>query len=252
MSLRTAAMLVIGNEVLTGKVREANVARFASLCFSLGIRLRRVVVCEDDVDTIADEVNALRASHDIVVTSGGIGPTHDDMTYEAVAKAFGRKLIRSKPLEDALIAYHDERGLVATEAQKRMADLVEGARLLTAQKMRWPTMVVENVYVLPGVPKMFEYKLTLLEKDLDKGDKLHSVKVYTTCREGEIADLMERLDREYPGVEVGSYLALDHPRYRVKVTFDSADMEAAEAAAAAFEATVFQQVVGRDVDESLG
>ncbi len=244
---RTAAVLVIGNEVLTGKVKEANVAVVARLFFELGIALRRVVVCIDDVDVIAEDLRTLKGAHDVVVTSGGIGPTHDDLTVEGVAAAFGRPVVRSEEMATMLRAHHQKKGYKTTDAHLRMADLVEGARLLRTKAHPWPTMVVDNVYVLPGVPEIFRLKMPLLRKDLDQGQRLFSQPVYTRCREGDIAALLEGIEARFPGVSVGSYLAWDHAAYSVKVTFDSADEQAGVDAAQVFIDAIGDKFVGREL-----
>src|SRR5690606_18667646 len=144
---RTAAALIIGNEILTGKVREANVQRLAHELFRLGIAFRRVIVCPDDVDTIARDLRELREAHDLVFTSGGVGPTHDDLTLPAVARSFDRPLVRSPIIEGLIRGYWGER---ATEGHLRMADVPEGAELLSTGDVPWPVVCVENVFVLPG------------------------------------------------------------------------------------------------------
>ncbi|MEM7606875.1 MAG: competence/damage-inducible protein A [Myxococcota bacterium] len=243
---RTAAMLVIGNEVLTGKVHEANVAVVARLFFELGIRLRRVVVCVDEIDVIAEDVRSLARSHDVLITSGGIGPTHDDVTYDGVAAAFGREIERNEGLERMLRAYHEKKDLPVTEAQLRMANVVKGSRLLQTPAHPWPTMVVENVYVLPGVPQIFRLKMPLLRADLDHGERLFSESVYTRCREGEIASLLEELEGEHPAVAVGSYLNWDDSQYTVLVTFDSRNETQALRAAQKFVDAIGDKFVSRE------
>ncbi len=237
---KTAAALIIGNEVLTGKVQEANVAHLARMLFDLGVTLRRVVVCPDEVDVIAEDLNALRRAHDWVFTSGGIGPTHDDVTVKAVAEAFGRPVVRSAELE-ALLRHHLERkGREVTEADLRMADVVQGARLIRRADVVWPTLVLDNVYVLPGVPEIFRLKLEALRDDLGMGRTKGFVgmAVYTRCEESSIAHVLERLAAAYPRVTIGSYLKWRGEDYRVKVTFDGRDADEVAAAADAFVAAI--------------
>ena len=230
---RTAAMLVIGNEVLTGKVEEKNVAVLARELFELGIALRRVVVCVDEIDVIAADLNELRESHDLVFTSGGVGPTHDDVTVDGVAAAFGRQVVRSKEVERLIRRYHEAKNEPVTEAHLRMANVVEGCRLVREAALPWPTLVLDNVYVLPGVPAIFAMKLKVLREELDRGESFTSVAVYTMLDEGSIAETLHELTAEFPGVLIGSYLAFRDSRYRVKVTFDGREPATVEAAAAA-------------------
>ncbi|MFK8000039.1 MAG: competence/damage-inducible protein A [Polyangiales bacterium] len=243
---RTAAMLVIGNEVLTGKVEEANIAVAAKMFFELGISMRRIVVCVDDVAVIAEDVRKLADSHDIVITSGGIGPTHDDVTYAGIAEAFGRNVVRSEELEAMLRKHNEEKGYAVTDAHLRMADIIEGCRFLRTPDMRWPTLVVENVYVLPGVPEIFRMKIPLIRAELDEGQRLHSFPVFTRQREGEIAALLEELEGRFEGVQVGSYLSWDSELYSVKVTFDGLDEAAAKAASDEFVAAIGENFVSRE------
>ena len=246
---RTAAMLVIGNEILTGKVQEANVAVVAELFFELGIALRRIIVCVDDVDVIAEDVRRLSEDHDVVVTCGGIGPTHDDVTYDGVAKAFQRAIVREPELEALLRGYHESKGWEITEAQLRMANIVEGAELLRGEKHPWPTMKVENVFVLPGVPEIFRFKMPILRKTLARGERFFSQKVYTRCREGDIADLLEKLEAKFDAVQVGSYVAWDHAKYTTLITFDGANEQATLDAAQVFIDAIGADFVGRSLEE---
>jgi molybdenum cofactor synthesis domain-containing protein len=248
---RTAAMLVIGNEVLTGKVEEQNVAVLARCLFDLGITLRRVVVCVDEIDVIARDIDELRRGHDLVFTSGGVGPTHDDVTVDGVAAAFDRKVVRSAEVERLIRGYHEAKGEPVTEAHLRMANVVEGCRLLRAAALPWPTLVIDDVYVLPGVPAIFRMKLDVLKDELDRGESFASEAVYTMLSEGEIAATLHELTEAHPEVLIGSYLAFREPRYRVKVTFDSRNEAAARAAADALRAALPEGELV-DVEEATG
>lgn len=236
---RTAAALVIGNEILSGKITDTNTAYLARGLFELGIELRRVVVCGDEVPIIRDELTALRDSHDLVFTSGGVGPTHDDVTIEGVAAAFGRSVVRSEAVANLIRQYYGDR---ATEAHLRMANMPEGSEMLRSAEAPWPTVVIENVYVLPGVPQIFELKFQDLRKRLDRGHEFHSHAVYTQSGEGEIAALLERIAKTFPTVMVGSYVKWGAEDYRTKITFDSSDAEAASEAA---------NTLVRELDDSL-
>lgn len=216
----TAAALVIGNEILSGKVEEANVAVLARALFGLGIALRRVVVCADEPDVIVAELDALRARFNLVVTSGGIGPTHDDVTVPAVARAFGRPVVRDGALEERIRAHFGAR---TTEGHLRMAELPEGGELVLGSSLGWPVLRVENVWVLPGVPEIFRRKLEVVCARLEAGSPFVSRAIYTRCDEGEIAALLERVERAHPGVAVGSYPTVSEPDYSVKLTFDGRD-----------------------------
>lgn len=232
---RTAAALVIGNELLSGKIQEQNVQFLGKELYRVGIRLRRVVMCLDDVDTIVAELNPLRASHDFVFTSGGVGPTHDDMTLPAVAKAFGVPLRRAPEIESLIRAYHGER---VTEAHLRMADAPDGSTFLSDDRVRWPTICVENVLVFPGVPEIFRMKFGAVRTHLSGGDRFYSHAVFTQCDEGEIAGLLATLEDRFEGVSIGSYPTFRDPEYRTKITFDGRDRSRLAEVAQAFVAEI--------------
>lgn len=232
---KTAAALIIGNELLSGKIQERNLAFLAKELFALGIQLRRVVMCLDDVETIATELNDLRAKHDIVFTSGGVGPTHDDMTLPAVAHAFGRRLVRAEELASLIRDYHGDR---TTDAHLRMADVPEGAELISSEQVRWPTVAVENVFIFPGVPEIFRMKFAVLRERLSGGERFYTRATYTLCDEGEIAALLARLEESYGDVLIGSYPTFRDADYRTKITFDGRDPEILERAQAEFVAGI--------------
>lgn len=227
---KTAAALVIGNELLTGKIQELNIQFLGKELYRLGVRLNRVVMCLDDVDTIARDLNALRPEHDFVFTSGGVGPTHDDMTLPAVAQAFGVPLVRAPEIETLIRAHHGDR---LTEAHLRMADAPKGSTFLSDERVRWPTICVENVLIFPGVPEIFRMKFGAVREHLSGGQRFYSRAVYTLCDEGEIADLLSTLESRFEGVAIGSYPTFRDPAYRTKITFDGVDpAQLAEAAKA--------------------
>jgi molybdenum cofactor synthesis domain-containing protein len=228
---QTAAALIIGNELLTGKVQEQNVAFLARELFGLGIFLRRVVVCPDEIGVIAADLNVLRASHDVVITSGGVGPTHDDITIDAVAAAFGRTVVRSEEMAALIRKHFGER---VTEDHLRMANMPEGAELVRSNQVPWPTVHIDNVYVLPGVPQIFQRKFEAIRPRLDRGGRFHSQAVYTLFDEGELAGLLHELVETHPAITIGSYPQWQDPSYRVKVTFDGSDAGAVARATQAF------------------
>ena len=224
---RTAAALIIGNELLTGKIQEGNLAFLAQELFRLGISLRRVVMCTDDVEIIAADLNALRAAHDIVFTSGGVGPTHDDVTLIAVSRAFGRALTRAESIERLIRDYHGPR---TTDEHLRMADVPEGARLIASEQVRWPTIVVDNVYVFPGVPEIFRMKFPVVRDELAQGARFYSRAVFTRCDEGGIAAELAVVATRYSDTFVGSYPRFRDPEYSLKLTVDGEDEQRVVAA----------------------
>ena len=233
----TAAVLVIGNEILSGKVEEANVAMLARALRGLGVLLRRVVVVLDDVETIAREVSELSAAHDWLFTSGGVGPTHDDVTVEAVARAFGVRVVSSPEMEAMLRAHYGER---LTEGHLRMALVPQGAALEVTREITWPTIRMGNTWLLPGIPEVFRMKLDVvtshLATALGGGAGYVSYAVYTKMDEGVLKPMLDRVVAEYPDVGVGSYPKWLDPKYKTKLTFDGRDDARVRAARDAFVA----------------
>lgn len=230
-----AAFLVIGNEILTGKVVEENVPFLARELFRMGITLARIVVCADDEAIIASDLRALRAGHDIVFTSGGVGPTHDDVTIPAVARSFERRLVRDPALEKRIRDHFGDR---TTEGHLRMAEMPEGGELVQSEKMSWPVLRVENVWVLPGVPQIFRMKFELVASRLQHGAPFLTRAIYTRCDEGEIAALLADVEARFSGVAIGSYPRIGDPDYSVKVTVDGRDASAVDGALDALAAAL--------------
>jgi molybdenum cofactor synthesis domain-containing protein len=218
----TAAVLVIGDEILSGKVEEANIPILARALRELGILLRRVVVVMDDVDTIAREVSLLSREHDWLFTSGGVGPTHDDVTIEAVAKAFGVRVVTSPSMEAMLRAHYKER---CTAGHLRMALIPEGASLEVTDEVRWPTIRVGNTWLMPGIPEVFRMKLPVVVARLGaaRSAPFLSRAVYVKMDEGELKPLLDTVVAAFADVSVGSYPKWLDPTYRTKLTFDGRD-----------------------------
>jgi molybdenum cofactor synthesis domain-containing protein len=233
---RTAAALIIGNEILTGKIQETNMRELATELFALGISLERVVICRDDVDVIAADLAELRRRYDLVFTTGGVGPTHDDVTHRAVAQSFGRRIARHPDLEALIRGWLGDR---CTEGHLLMADLPEGATLMSSREVRWPTVVIENVFVLPGLPKVFRMKLPGLRDHLRGAEApFLSRAVYTLCDEGELAQPMAEVAARHSDVSIGSYPVTDRVDYRVKLTIDGTDAGSIERAWSALRAFI--------------
>ncbi len=232
----TAAALVIGNEILSGKVEEANVAALARALRGTGVLLRRVVVVMDEVDAIAAEVRALSSTHDWLFTSGGVGPTHDDVTVEAVAKAFGVAVVSAPSLEAMLRAHY---GQECTEGHLRMALVPEGASLEVTEEITWPTIRLRNTWLLPGIPEVFRMKLPVVLARLgDTGRAFVSHAAYLQLDEGVVKPGLDRVVADFPDVSVGSYPKWHATDYRTKITFDGRDEARTLAARDAFVASL--------------
>jgi molybdopterin-biosynthesis enzyme MoeA-like protein len=192
-----------------------------------------VVIVMDDLDTIAAEVRALAATHDWLFTSGGVGPTHDDVTIEAVANAFGVPAVMDPHMESMIRAHYGDR---CTEGHLRMALVPQGATLETTDEVRWPTIRLGNVWMMPGVPEVFRMKIPVVVARLGRARPFVSRAVYTKMDEGDLKPLLDRIVASHPGVEVGSYPKWLDPSYKTKLTFDGRDESLVDAARDAFVA----------------
>jgi len=225
----TAAILLIGNELLSGKVDDENARFLIRELRALGVSLRRIEVVPDVPEEITDSVRALSPRFDAVFTSGGVGPTHDDVTLHAVAAAFSMDIVRHPDLEAMLRRGYGDR---LRERDLRMADIPSGARLeygragaagvAASPGSVWPVIVVRNVWVLPGVPSIFRRKFENV-RELFRAAPIHGRALYSAAGEGSIADALDEAVAAFPGVDIGSYPHLDAPDYRVKVTLDGRD-----------------------------
>lgn len=225
--VETAAFLAIGNELLSGKVVEANLAPLAKTLRALGIELRTAEILLDDVPTLASAIARLSAAHGLLITSGGVGPTHDDVTMEAVAKAFGRKVVREPTLVELVRQTFGDK---TTDAHLCFADVPEGAELRRAPDVSWPTPVLGNVWILPGVPEVFRMKLATLRAWVSGPRPFISRALVLSRDEVELKDALDVVVAAHPAVSIGSYPALFNPRYRTRITFDGTDAAAVQAA----------------------
>ena len=232
---KTAAVLVIGNELLSGKVEEANVPVLARTLRALGVELRRVVMVPDEIPTIAREVRELAKAHDWLFTSGGVGPTHDDVTIEAVARAFDVPVVVSASMEKMIRDHYRER---VTDGHLRMALIPEGASLEVTNEIRWPTVLIQNTWVMPGIPEVFRMKLPVIVSRIGQSQAFVSRAVYTKMDEGDLKPLLDAVVAAYPDVDVGSYPKWLDPSYKTKLTFDGRDEPRVNAARDAFVATL--------------
>jgi molybdenum cofactor synthesis domain-containing protein len=225
--VRTAAALVIGNEILSGKIADANVSELAKLLRADGIRLGRVVMLPDEIEPLAREVRELSANFDVVFTSGGVGPTHDDVTIEAVARAFELEVVEDPKLAALLRGVYGER---ITEAHLLMARVPAGSELRGSPDVEWPTPVTNNVWMLPGIPDLFRLKLLTVRTWLRGPTPFVSRALYLRLEEPLLKPLLDAIVARHPNVEVGSYPKWFDPTYRTLVTFDAQAAEAADSA----------------------
>ncbi len=225
--MSTAGIILIGDEILSGKVRDENAHFLIGELRALGVGLRKVTTIPDVLDEIAATVKEFAARFDHVFTSGGVGPTHDDLTMEGVALAFDKKVLRHPELEGLLRGYWGTR---LQERNLRMADVPDGAHFVHGDPTAgWPVVAMGNVYILPGVPELFRKKFTSIrERFRDQPFVLRQV--FTTLEEGHIAHELDRIVAAYATVQVGSYPTFSQPDYKVKLTIEGKDADAVQRA----------------------
>ncbi|KAL6048068.1 3'-phosphoadenosine 5'-phosphosulfate sulfotransferase (PAPS reductase) [Balamuthia mandrillaris] len=222
----TAAGLIIGDEILTGKVLDTNTQFLAKLMFERGIKLRCVEVVRDDVPQIVEALARLMEQAELVFTSGGIGPTHDDVTYEAVAQAFGTPLAHHEETLRRMREWYQPRNVALNESRKRMALLPVGAKILYTPPLWVPLVVMkERCWVLPGVPQLYTRILEHHKDLLPQGMKLHRSIIGTKMTEGDIAEALIFVQNKYPEVSIGSYPQWQNPELSVRVTLESTSVE---------------------------
>ncbi|MBQ0749033.1 MAG: competence/damage-inducible protein A [Roseovarius sp.] len=228
----TAAMLVIGDEILSGRTRDANMHYLAGEVTKVGIDLREVRVVSDDPSAIVAAVRALSAGYDHVFTSGGIGPTHDDITAENVAAAFDRPISVREDARAILAAHYDARGQELNAARLRMARIPDGASLIDNPISAAPGFTIENVHVMAGVPSIFQAMLASVLPTLTGGAPILSQTLEIRRGEGDIAGPLSDLAGRYPDLSIGSYPFIRDGCYGAQIVMrgqDGARLDAAMA-----------------------
>ncbi|MEM1073855.1 MAG: molybdopterin-binding protein [Pseudomonadota bacterium] len=205
MANPTAAMLVIGDEILSGRTRDANMYHLAGVLNEAGIDLREVRVVSDKRHAIVDAVRALSTAYDHVFTSGGIGPTHDDITADCIAEAFSRALDVREDAHALLVAHYAKSGLELNDARLRMARIPDGATLIDNPVSIAPGFTLENVHVMAGVPSVFKAMVASVVPTLTGGAPLVSKTLRVNRGEGDIAGPLGVLAGKYPHLSMGSY-----------------------------------------------
>ena len=217
----SAGLLIIGNEILSGKIVDTNSPFLAGQLRELGVDLERILVIPDVVDTIAEETRRFSEAYDYVFTSGGIGPTHDDVTMESIAKAFDQELRLDEQMCARIERAQKE---PLNDAMKKMALMPEGANAIDVSDLWFPVIVIENVHILPGIPQLFEKKFLSI-RDRFAGVPIHLTRVFVTRHESDIAEDLHALLREFSELMLGSYPRIDEPDYRVMLTLESRDAD---------------------------
>jgi molybdenum cofactor synthesis domain-containing protein len=219
----TAALLVIGDEILSGRTKDKNSGTIAEHLTAIGIRLKEIRVVGDDEGEIGAAVNALRPRYDYVFTTGGIGPTHDDITADSIAKAFGVSIGVDPRAQKALSDHYARSGFELTPARLRMARIPAGAKLIANPISGAPGFRIANVIVMAGVPAIMEAMLKAVTPELETGAKVLSVTVRVARPESEIADVLSAHQRRYPDVAMGSYPSMWDGHFECDLVLRSSD-----------------------------
>ena len=230
----TACLVIIGNEILSGRTQDANLAFIARELGAIGIRMAEARVIPDDEAVIVATVNEVRRRHDYVFTTGGIGPTHDDITAASIARAFGLKLTRHPEAERRLLAYYPPEKV--NPARLKMADTPEGATLIDNPVSVAPGFIVENVHVLPGVPKIQQAMVEGLKGRLQGGDPVHARTIVCQAPEGTMAAALAAIQTAHPSIDIGSYPFMNVDRPGTSIVFRGTDLAVIGRAAAALVA----------------
>lgn len=219
-STMRAEVLIVGNEILSGKVTDEHTPFLCREFRALGVDVRRVVVLPDEVEEIAVAVRAAWGRADLIVTTGGVGPTHDDVTVAGIAQGLDRPLVRHPMLGDLIRGVY---GVTDNPHVNRLADVPEGAELLAAEGMRVPVIVVDKLYIFPGVPEILRKKFHAI-KGRFRSQPFYLRTIYLRVGEEPIAALLFDVTREFPMLALGSYPVVDRSAYRTKLTLESKDV----------------------------
>jgi molybdenum cofactor synthesis domain-containing protein len=231
----TAALLVIGDEILSGRTADRNIHYVAEHMTRIGIRLQEVRIVGDEEEAIVAAVNELRARHTYLITTGGIGPTHDDITADAIAKALGVGIGHDERALELLHAFFAKRKLEPTPARLRMARIPYGASLIKNAISVAPGFMLANVIVLAGVPDVMQVMLDDITPQLETGARMQTATIKLNRAEGEVADLFAAHQKIFPDVTMGSYPSFSEGRISTQLVLRSTDSARLEAARAALE-----------------
>ena len=234
----TAAIIVIADEILSGRTKDKNIGWLAEKLSAQGIQLVEARVIADNRQVIIDTVKTLSAAYDLVFTSGGIGPTHDDITTEAVAAAFDVPVIRHAEAERRLIAHYENTDLEFNQARQKMADIPATATLIDNPLSAAPGFILGNVHVLPGVPKILQAMFEGVLGALPGGVVMTRITVQCGTGEGNIAAIMTNVQSRYEGVSIGSYPWFKPGQFGTAVVVSGLDQMKTKSAAKDVESEV--------------
>ncbi len=236
--IKTAAMLAIGDELLSGRTKDKNIGHLADVLTLAGIDLKEVRIVGDEEDAIVEALNALRTRYDYVFTSGGIGPTHDDITADAVARAFGVPCTHDAEAMRLLGEMYARRNMEFSHARQRMARMPEGSRHIPNPVSTAPGFIIGNVYVMAGVPQVFQAMVDNVIATLPAGVRVLSQVIRCPYGEGDIGTALAAVQDAHPSTSIGSYPKFDGERFSTELVVRSRDKDALEAAAAAISTMI--------------
>ncbi len=248
ISSPTAAVILIGNELLSGRTQDINLQYMASKLSALGITLRETRIIPDDEAVVVDAVNTLRDANDYVFTTGGIGPTHDDITADCIASAFGVALPIHPVAEQLLLAYFKERDIQPNEDRMRMARIPVGGELINNPVSAAPGFKMGNVFVMAGVPRIMQAMFDSILPSLRRGPVIQSISVTCNLGEGTLAAPLRELQAQFPMLDLGSYPGKFEGAPRVMLVARGSDTEAMSQIEEALQGLV--TTLGGDIEKS--
>ena len=216
---KSAGIVIIGNEVLSGKTQDTNSHFLCTELRQLGVDVQRISTIPDDIEIIGQEVTTFSRRFDFVFTTGGVGPTHDDVTIDGIAHGLGVQVIRHPELERRM---RQRLGANVNEARLRMTNVPEGAELLAMDALFAPVIKIHNIFIFPGIPKILQERFHTIKEAFREAPYFLKV-VYVKQGEGVIANMLNEVLAKFPQILLGSYPVLDVPEYKVKVTLESKD-----------------------------
>ncbi|XP_008198295.1 FAD synthase [Tribolium castaneum] len=228
--VKTAGILVIGDELLKGEVIDTNSPCITKEFHNIGVKVKKISVIGDEIDELSSEIRNFSKLYNYVITTGGIGPTHDDVTFEAVSRAFGIPLALNPQLRNLCQKFYNTTD--DNHPGMKLAMVPESAKLTFSDQTNYPNVSVENVYMFPGIPELFRRSFLTLSSKLFKSDDtvFHCKALYVNLTEDKIADELGKLAADFPDVQVGSYPKLFHKLYKVKITMESTNENSVKAA----------------------
>ncbi len=238
---KTAGIVIIGNEVLSGKTQDTNSYFLCSELRELGVEVQKISTIQDEIGLIGKEVSTFSQRFDYVFTTGGVGPTHDDVTIDGIAHGFGLNVVRHPDIERRM---RQRLGREVNDARLRMANVPEGATLLATEALFAPVVNIRNVYIFPGIPKILQERFDVI-KERFREAPYYLKNVYVKHGEGVIAAMLNDLLVKFPELMLGSYPVLDLPDYKVKVTLESKDSNYLDRALQTFVASLPKDAVHR-------